>query len=93
MGQREIVDSGVTAFDVLDQREEVDIVTQGPGDRPQPPDVLGMSPPRIMPAAVGMRDERRGQARTGRRRRKVNRNVEPSIAPVCESGTLSSSTS
>ena len=80
-------------LDVIDQSEQFGIVAERPRDCAEAADVLGVSPPRIMPTAVGVRDERRGQARTGRRRRKVNRKVEPSTAPVWLSGTLSSRTS
>lgn len=80
----------MAAFDVIDELEELQVITQRTSDRTEAADVLRVAPPRIVPAAVGVRDVRDRQDRTGRRRRNVTSNVEPSMAPVCETGTLSS---
>jgi hypothetical protein len=93
MSERDLIDRRVAAFDVLDQLEQLRIIPQRPRDRAQPADMLRVSPARIMPPTVGMRDIRDGQERTGRRRRNVMRNVEPSWAPLWLNGTLSSNTS
>lgn len=56
--QTELFDGGVTSLEMVDRVEEVGIVTKRPGDRAQPADVLRMSPPGIVPAAIAVRYER-----------------------------------
>ena len=68
VSQRELVLCRVPSLDVTHEREEFRIVPQRTRDRAQPTDVLRMAPPRVVPAAVGVRDEGDAQ-RTGRRLR------------------------
>ena len=52
--QLELFHGGVTTFDVLDTVEQLRIFTQRAGDGAQTADVLGMSPTRVVTAAIAM---------------------------------------
>jgi hypothetical protein len=54
VSQQEIIERRVAALDVLDQLIELQILTQRPSDSAEATDVLGVAPPRVMPAAVGV---------------------------------------
>jgi len=52
----------VSAFDLFNAVEELGIVSESAGNRAQATDMLGMIPPRVVAAAVGVRDEGDGHA-------------------------------
>lgn len=86
------------AFQMLHALKKRHLVSQRPSNRPQTADVLGMLPPRIVPAAIRVRYE--GNAvrwhlryLTGLRLRRAKRSVEPSRIPEAESESSSLSTS
>lgn len=56
--QRHLVGRGVPPFSMLDQREQIDVISECARDGAQAADVLRMSPPRIVPPAVRVRNER-----------------------------------
>ena len=59
MYERELIRSGVSPLDVLETYEQLGIVAHRAHDRDEAADVLGMSPPCVVPAAIGMRHESR----------------------------------
>jgi hypothetical protein len=68
VGKGEFVWRRVPALDVLDRAEQVEVVAQRPRDGAQPADMLGVPPAGVVPAAVGVGDERDARRqRTGRR--------------------------
>src|SRR6185437_3284301 len=64
----QLVRRGMTPFHVLDLAEQLHVIAQRTRDRAEPSDVFGVTPSGIVPAAVGMRDERNGHAAPLRRR-------------------------
>jgi len=56
--QRELVRSRVTPFAMLDLGEEIDFVAECARDGAQAADMFRVSPPCVVPPAVGVRDER-----------------------------------
>lgn len=104
MGERDLVDRGVPAFEMLDLVKEFRIFPQRPGDSAKPADVLRVPPPRVVTPAIAVRDEcgshggfdgtrqgeNVGRYSTGRRRRSVMRKIEPFLAAVDDMGAFSS---
>jgi hypothetical protein len=58
MHEGQLVDRRMPAFYVLQRHEQRGLGPQRRRDRPQPPDMLAVLPPGIMPPTVGVRDER-----------------------------------
>jgi len=86
------------SFQMLHALEERQLVSQRPRDRTQTADVLGVLPPRVVPAAIRVRYE--GNAirwhwryLTGLRLRLARSSVEPSRIPVPDRDSPSFSTS
>jgi len=67
----DLVRHRVSALDVRQGMKELGILTQRARDRAKPPNVLGMTPARVMTPAIRMRDVRDGH-RAPRRRRDVH---------------------
>lgn len=86
----------MTTLDMIDSFEQAGIVAKRAGDGAQTADVLGVSPPRVVAAAVSVRDERDAHRaggsvyRTGLRLRLAMRSVEPSFTPAAASDADSS---
>ena len=81
----ELVDGRVARLDVRERVEQLGLIAQLARNRAQSSGMLWMSPPRVVPATVGMGDERQrgpAQVRTGRLLRCMSRNIEPSRAPA-----------
>ena len=87
----------MTTLDMIDCFEQAGVVSKRAGDSAQTTNVLGVSPPRVVTAAVSVRDERdahptggRSVYRTGLRLRIAMRSVEPSFTPAAASEADSS---
>jgi hypothetical protein len=86
----------MTTLDMIDSFEQAGVVSKRARDGAQTADVLGVSPPRVMAAAVSVRDERDAHRtlgcayRTGLRLRLAMRSVEPPFTPAAASDADSS---
>src|SRR5437763_1120652 len=58
MRQPELLNCGLSAFQMLDGVKELRILAQRARDRPQAPDVLRMPPPGVVAPAIAMGDKR-----------------------------------
>src|SRR5687767_2830538 len=86
------------SFDMIDALEQRRLISQRARYGAQTADMLGMSPPRVVPAAVSVRYEsdaatnHRGYL-TGLRLRRERRSVDPSRMPEASRDSFSCSTS
>ena len=64
--ERELVRRRVPPFDVLERVKQLGILAQRARDGAQPPDVLGVTPPGVVAAAVGVRDVARLSSRSSK---------------------------
>ena len=71
VGQRDLVGRRVPAFDVHERMKQIWVLAQRARDRTQSPDVLRVTPPRVVASAVRVRDVGDGH-RAPRRRRDVH---------------------
>ena len=56
MTQKELFLRGLTRFQMLNALEKLALIAQGPSDRPQPTDMLRVTPARVVLAAGRVRD-------------------------------------
>lgn len=87
MDERQLVDSRMATFDLFDALEERRFIPQRAGYGAKSANVFRMSPTGVVPAAVGVRDERdspslRARYLTGLRRRRVSSSVDPFLTPT-----------
>lgn len=57
VGELQLVNGRVSSLEVIDGMKYLRVLAQGARDRAQAADVLGMSPPGVVPSAIAVRDE------------------------------------
>jgi len=96
MNKSDLVDGCMPTFHMIDGLEQTRVIAKRAGHGAQTADMLRVSPPRVMTAAVSVRDERNahwigpGVYLTGLRLRRDSRRVDPFRTPDAPSDSFSS---